>query len=424
MDSSLASGAVRPPCSATAAKPVMNITRIAGSIALRLLGQLDPVHLRHDDVGQQQVVIARLRAAASPRCRSRPPRLHSRRAAARAADIRASTYRLRPGGFSIIDRHLCAHRLRFSSVMAFLLTRIAVLIWHGLGWIACCTCPFPPDHPPAARRTCRCCCRCRIRAATIRDWLIAMLQGRRAGAATRSRIRWSTGWSWRAIDTGIGAVIASAPRAAIDCNRAEDEIDPTVDRGSGPIAALSAARPRRARHRSRPHGHATASCGGSRSTGTSSSDGSTQVHRPYHRAIERAARRACSTQFGCALAARLPFDAAAARRRAVGRHRRPPRAERRAVAERRGACRSSRAVGFRAALNEPFAGGHIVAAPRRARRAASTRSRSRSTAAATSHADVATRGPGFDRRSRGCSRRWPCGSASRCSTAASAEAAE
>src|SRR5437588_10818939 len=39
------------------------------------------------------------RAMAWLRCRNRPPRPRSRPAAAPAADIRASTYRLRPGGF-------------------------------------------------------------------------------------------------------------------------------------------------------------------------------------------------------------------------------------------------------------------------------------------------------------------------------------
>jgi N-formylglutamate amidohydrolase len=34
--------------------------------------------------------------------------------------------------------------------------------------------------------------------------------------------------AWRAVAAGVGAVIARAPRAAIDCNRAADEIDPTV----------------------------------------------------------------------------------------------------------------------------------------------------------------------------------------------------
>ena len=32
--------------------------------------------------------------------------------------------------------------------------------------------------------------------------------------------------AWRALASGVGAVIARAPRAAIDCNRAPDEIDP------------------------------------------------------------------------------------------------------------------------------------------------------------------------------------------------------
>jgi N-formylglutamate amidohydrolase len=37
---------------------------------------------------------------------------------------------------------------------------------------------------------------------------------------------------WRALRHGIGAVIATAPRAAVDCNRAEHEIDPAVVEGS------------------------------------------------------------------------------------------------------------------------------------------------------------------------------------------------
>ena len=34
--------------------------------------------------------------------------------------------------------------------------------------------------------------------------------------------------AWRAIADGTGAVIARAPRAAIDCNRSEEEVDPAV----------------------------------------------------------------------------------------------------------------------------------------------------------------------------------------------------
>jgi len=42
---------------------------------------------------------------------------------------------------------------------------------------------------------------------------------------------------WRALARGIGAVIARTPRAAIDCNRSADEIDPSViaDAGSDAI---------------------------------------------------------------------------------------------------------------------------------------------------------------------------------------------
>ena len=34
--------------------------------------------------------------------------------------------------------------------------------------------------------------------------------------------------AWRAIGNGTGAIVARAPRAAIDCNRSESEVDPAV----------------------------------------------------------------------------------------------------------------------------------------------------------------------------------------------------
>ena len=44
---------------------------------------------------------------------------------------------------------------------------------------------------------------------------------------------------WRALKRGCGAVIARAPRAAVDCNRAEDDVDPSVidGVGRGPVTA-------------------------------------------------------------------------------------------------------------------------------------------------------------------------------------------
>lgn len=47
---------------------------------------------------------------------------------------------------------------------------------------------------------------------------------------------------WRALSRGIGAVVARAPRAAVDCNRADDEIDPAVILGAGRDAVGARAR--------------------------------------------------------------------------------------------------------------------------------------------------------------------------------------
>ena len=100
------------------------------------------------------------------------------------------------------------------------------------------------------------------------------------------------------IAKGVGAVVAQTPRAAIDCNRGEDEIDPTVVR-SGPIASLS---PRArgdwgsCRAERQPMGR----FGGSRSRRSELEERLTQAHRPYHRAIEDALGQLLD-RFGCAL---------------------------------------------------------------------------------------------------------------------------
>lgn len=62
--------------------------------------------------------------------------------------------------------------------------------------------------------------------------------------------------AWRAIAQGIGAVIARAPRAAIDCNRAVDEIDPTViiDAGCEAVGARARGGLGIVPSRSAPHG--------------------------------------------------------------------------------------------------------------------------------------------------------------------------
>jgi hypothetical protein len=99
-----------------------------------------------------------------------------------------------------------------------------------------------------------------------------------------------------------------APRAAIDCNRAEDEVDPAVIAGArragqrrGPAAGSAS---------SRRAPISTAICGGGRSTAPSSTSGSTR--RTALSSARRGPELAAARPLRLRAAARLPFDAAAA----------------------------------------------------------------------------------------------------------------
>lgn len=162
---------------------------------------------------------------------------------------------------------------------------------------------------------------------------------------------------WRALGHGVGAVIARAPRAAVDCNRSEDEIDPTtVHGGPRPLQRPSA----RARgglgivpSRTSLHGHLWR---------RAISHGDlerrlTDSYRPFHDSL--AARlEALVQRFGCALLLDchsmppVPSGAAVVFGDRYGRSAAPwlvTTAGRIAAAE-----------GFAAAINDPFAGGHVV----------------------------------------------------------------
>jgi len=186
------------------------------------------------------------------------------------------------------------------------------------------------------------------------DWLIALCKG---GAQALHALEdpLVDDLVEGALDKGIGAVIARTPRAAIDCNRAEDEIDPTVIR-SGPIASLSA----RARGglgiipgRTATHG----SLWRQPILRHELEERLAQAHRPYHRAIEQMLGRLLD-EFGCALL--------------LDCHSMPPPDGGPSViiGDRYGqsaapwvtseAVRIVTSVGFRAGVNLPFAGGHVV----------------------------------------------------------------
>lgn len=162
---------------------------------------------------------------------------------------------------------------------------------------------------------------------------------------------------WRAISAGFGAVIQPVPRAVIDCNRDEDELDPAAIEGIGSVPIGSRARHGLGLVPSRTH-----------------RDGALwrrpidraelarrieQVHRPYHQALADGLK-ALKARHGEALL--------------LDCHSMPTRRQVQAevvIGDRHGtsaapwisneAMRIVRRAGLKAALNDPYAGGSIVA---------------------------------------------------------------
>jgi N-formylglutamate amidohydrolase len=201
--------------------------------------------------------------------------------------------------------------------------------------------------------------------------------------------------AWRAIQRGVGAVVAVAPRAAVDCNRAEDEVDPAIVEGAGRGRTTARARgglgiiP----SRTQQHGFLWRRIVSSRQL----DERLEQAHRPYHHAIQ-AQLELLLDRFGCALL--------------LDCHSMPPPA-RGIPPIVFGDCRgrsadawiSNQAVaiarrhGFEACLNDPFAGGHVIerhAAPFRGIHALQVEIDRR----AYLSADMRSPGPGFDDAAR------------------------
>jgi N-formylglutamate amidohydrolase len=161
---------------------------------------------------------------------------------------------------------------------------------------------------------------------------------------------------WRALQRGVGAVIAQAPRAAIDCNRAEDEIDPSVIDGArrGPITARARGGLGIVPARTQQHGYLWRRAISPKQL----TDRLDQAHRPYHRAVEEQLGLLVD-RFGCALL--------------LDCHSMPPPPEgvpplvfgdcRGRSADPwigREAMTIAAGLGFEAVLNDPFAGGHVT----------------------------------------------------------------
>jgi N-formylglutamate amidohydrolase len=161
---------------------------------------------------------------------------------------------------------------------------------------------------------------------------------------------------WRALQRGCGAVIARTPRAAVDCNRAEDDIDPSVVDGArgGRVTARARGGLGIVPSRTQQHGYLWRRP----ITPAQLLDRLDQAHRPYHRALEDQLSLLLD-RFGCALL--------------IDCHSMPPPAAgtppivfgdcRGRTADAwlsRDAVEIARSCGFDAGLNDPFAGGHVI----------------------------------------------------------------
>jgi N-formylglutamate amidohydrolase len=162
--------------------------------------------------------------------------------------------------------------------------------------------------------------------------------------------------AWRAIAAGIGAVIQPVPRAVIDCNRDEEEVDPAAIAGISPAPVGPRARHGLGLVPSRTHRHgALWRRPIDRAELKLRID---QVHRPYHRALADGLDSLQSVHGEALL---------------LDCHSMPSRPGKQAeivIGDRHGAssagwvsaeaARIVRAAGFTAALNDPYAGGAII----------------------------------------------------------------
>ncbi len=179
------------------------------------------------------------------------------------------------------------------------------------------------------------------------DWLIGLAAAGKASLATLED-PFVDRLVWRALQRGCGAVIARAPRAAVDCNRAEDEVDPSVVEGArrNRVSARARGGLGIVPARTAQHGYLWRRA----ITSNQLDDRLNQAHRPYHEAIE-AQLALLIDRFGC-----MPPPPEGVPPLVIG-DRRGRTAEPWISAE---AIAIARRLGFDAGLNDPFAGGHVI----------------------------------------------------------------
>ena len=202
------------------------------------------------------------------------------------------------------------------------------------------------------------------------------------------------GLAWRAIALGAGAVIARAPRAAIDCNRAADEIDPAVilDAGCDAVGARARGGLGIVPSRSAPHGRLWRRPIDQAELGLRIAE----AHESFHAAVAEELERLAGAQGQALLIDCHSMPGRPGQAQVVLGDRHGGSAAPWLAAE---AGRIARANGWSVAFNDPYAGGHIVERHGRPERGihALQVEIDRSCYLAR---DMRSPGPGFDRAAR------------------------
>jgi N-formylglutamate amidohydrolase len=161
---------------------------------------------------------------------------------------------------------------------------------------------------------------------------------------------------WRAIGSGVGALIQNVPRAVIDCNRDEEEIDPAAIEGICPAPVGPRARYGLGLVPSRTHRHGA--LWRRRIGRTELHRRINEVHRPYHELLAGTLETMAGRFGETALIDCHSMPSRAGQAEMVIGDRHGSSAASWLTAE---AARLTRGAGFKVALNDPYAGGAIVA---------------------------------------------------------------
>lgn len=167
---------------------------------------------------------------------------------------------------------------------------------------------------------------------------------------------------WRAVAAGFGAVIARAPRAAIDCNRDAEEIDPAVIAGAGEPVGVRARGglgivPSRGPFGGPLWRHKIPAAELERRVA--------EAHAPFHQAVAAGLDRLAALHGSAVLIDCHSMPGRRGQANIVIGDRHGNSAGSWLTAE---AARIARAHGWSVALNDPYAGGHVVERHGRPRR--------------------------------------------------------